>query len=450
MKLKTHRVAMMAILLAATLSAIFAGCGQQDSPTLVERPDATPTLLLTQTSGPTVPDSTVLNGYLVQFDGRSVVGSQTTFSYTVTGVGGAHALSHFLLEIPDCAPDLVASSPAGGTVGVDPLTGLYGVKWDSPLGTTESRSYSMTFLGDVPMGVILASVKASTTSPTGEIAGPCGGFLVSGTVFVDADSSGHQIGPDEIGIANVTVTMIDLGGNEMTALSDINGDYAFLRVAGTYALRIDAVTSAEDFNEVLAENFDPTTPATVPVTVGPDSPDNDFGYYPQAEEITLELAAGTLLTTGEPPKYWIKQVRGGGRTDYDSATIDAFLTEIQGLYLPDPFRFTPGNEKKEAIDILKSRSKDPIDQLLKELLAAEFNEVSGKGLVGEEELQSVLLAWVESLIAQADSGGPTLTTRKDGGGGPQRVEPSASRDQALELLRLLNGATGGGGGGGEG
>jgi hypothetical protein len=435
--------------LLAILGVVFVGCSQNEDPVAVDT--FAPGLSLTMSSipGPTVVTSTVINGFNLQFDGRTYANDQTTFSYTVTGENAPHSLSNFFLELPDCAPALASFTPAGGTIGLNPLTGLYGIKWDISLGPNESRSYSITFQGDVPLGAILAAVKASDVSPLGEIAGPCDGFEISGTVYVDADASGAQNGADEPGIADVTVALVDGGGNVLNSTTDVNGDYSFIRYAGTYTARIDTATTADDFNEVLNDQFTPTGPTSAVVIVGPDSPDNDFGYEPEAEKITFELEAGILLTTGEGPKYWIKQLRGGGKTDFDSATMAAFLTEIQGLFLPEPFQFTPGNELKEAINILKSKSKDPLDQLTKELLAAEFNEVSGKGIVGEEELQSVLLAWVESLIAQSSSAGPAAAATK-GDDRPQRAIPTTSIEDALGLLKGINGATGGGGSGGEG
>ena len=440
-----HRVALTAI-----LCIVLASCGQHENPVIGERlPASAASFVTTPSSEPTVVGSTTLDGFAVQFDGRSFANNQTTFSYTVMEVGAVHALSNFALEIPGCAPAVDSFTPAGGAVGDNPLTGFFGIKWDISLGTGESRSYSMTFPGDVPLGAIRAAVKAGEIPVIGEIAGPCAGFVISGTVFADADSSGDQIGPDETGISNVTVTVADGNGTALTALTDVNGDYAFIRVPGDYTVRIDAATSADDFNETLAANFDPTGPTAVAVTIGPGSPGNDFGYDPRAKQITVDLETGVLLTTGENPRYWIKQLRGSGMTEFDSATMAAFLSEIQVLFLPVPYQFTPGKEAKEAIDILKSKSKDPIDQLLKELLAAEFNEVSGKGLVGEDALQSVLLAWVESLIAQATSG-PSAVADRDGDG-PQLAPSGDSYRDALDLLQRLNdGATGGGGSGGEG
>jgi len=433
------------------LAFVISGCSQADHPVSPGGSVPDPSFNLVTTSGLTVVESSLINGYTVNFVGRTFANNQTTFSYTVTGMGAEHALSNFFLEVPDCAPAVAAITPSGGSIGLNPLTDIYGVKWDISLGTNESRSYSMTFAGDVPQGAILASVKAGDVSPVGEIAGPCAGYTVSGTVYTDADVSGAQNGSDEPGIPNVTVELVDADGSVLTSTTDVNGDYGFHRISGTYTVRIDTATAADDFNEVLASDFDPTSPTSAVVTIGPDSPGNDFGYDPRTEQITFDLDAGILLTTGEGTKYWLKQLRGSGRTDFDSATMAAFLSEIEGLFLPEPFQFTAGSEFQDAIKILKSQSKDPIDQLLKQLLAAELNEVSGKGLVDAAALQSVLLAWVESLIAQSSSSGPSAAASRDDDGGPQRAIPTVTIDGAIDLLRGMNGsATGGGGSGGEG
>jgi serine-aspartate repeat-containing protein C/D/E len=439
--------------LIALLSAAFAGCGRIDDPVVVDRSMAGSEVVFTQvTSEPAVVGSTVLDGYLVEFDGRSFANDQTTFSYTVTRMNPTHALNFFVLEIPDCAPAGVSVSPQYGTVGTDPQTGLYGVKWAAALELNESRGYSVAFPGDVALGLVHTAVKLAASSPVGVIGGPCGGFRVSGTVYADADKSGAQSGADEPGIPGVTVSLEDGGGTVETAITDANGDYSFVRFDGTYTVAVDAQTSDDDFNEALAANFDATGSVSTSVTVGPDSPDNDFGYYPRTSKITADVEAGTLLTTGESPKYWGHQIRGGGRAEYDAATVTAFIAEIQSLYLPDPFQFTPGNELKEALAVLKPPTNDPLDELLSELLAAEFNEVSGKGLVGGESLQSVLLSWAESVAAQYIAGTQSTTVPgKDAGpglAGGGTATPAV--DDAVELLKTLNGATGGGGSGGEG
>ncbi len=446
------------ILFCAILGLALAGCGDHNDPVLPDPPTGDHGSTL---STPLAPNDTpspalstadiILNGYLVQFDGRTVADDQTTFSYTVTGAGAEHALSHFFLEIPGCAPPLDSYTPPGATIGIEPHVGIYGIKWNLSLDTDGSRSYSITFPGDVPPGIIRTSVKASTLAALGTIPGPCAGFVISGTVFVDADANGILDAPDESGIGDVTVTLSNGVGDIQAMATDANGYYVFVGNTGTYTIRIDGETAADDFNETLAASFDPTGPTSLVVTVGPDSHGNDFGFDPRTDEITYDIEQGALLTTGEPVKFWKKQLRAAisdsrGKVEFDAATMTQFITGIQGLFLPDPFQFTPGSEFQEAMDILSTNSKEPLDILLKELLAAEFNEVSGKGLVEVSALQSVLLAWAESVVVAASTT-PPLTSPNSGRvllGGPidGRVV------DAINLLVKLNGTTGGGSGGG--
>lgn len=395
------------------------------------------------------------NGYTVRFDGRQYDGEFTTFSYTVTGTGADHALSHFALELPSCAPDLYTSSPDGGIVGVNPLTGLYGVKWELSLAVDGSRGYSVTFAGDVPLGVITATVKAGTEIGLVEIAGPCGGFEISGVVYVDADSNGALDGADESGLQNVTVTLVDANGGIQTELTDSGGFYSFRRIAGTYTVEVEAATPAIDYNEELFGSFDVTGPTSLVVEVGPDAFNNNFGFEPRSDEIILDLETGVLLTDGESVKFWKGELRsamnnGKGNSVYDAATLLGFVSQLQALFLDDPFAFTPGNELQEALDILNDNTKDSVIQLKKELLAAELNEVSGKGLIGADGLQLAILSWAESLVAQYS----VSATISKGMDQPQLTRGSGDTqklDDATLLLELLNGsAATGGGAGGEG
>jgi len=434
----------------AVLAIVLVSCGRQNETPLLPNSQGARSGLPNDlnVSNATVTTSNLINGYLVEFDKRTVANNQTTFSYTVSGTGGPHALSHFALELPGCAPALDSFDPAGGTIGVNPLTGIFGIKWDISLDPSGSRGYSITFPGDVSLGVILATVKAADPVGIGEIAGPCAGFEISGHVFVDADSNSAFDPATESGIVDVTVTLVDGNGNTRTATTDASGAYAFLKSPGTYTVRVGTATPEDDFNEQLASSFDPTGPTSLGVTVGPDSPDNDFGFDPRAKEIINDLETGVLETNGRDVKFWKKQVRsalndGKGHPVFNPTLIDSFITEIEALFLPEPFQFTPGNEVQEALDILSTRSKDPVLQLQKELLAAEFNEVAGIGLVGAAGLQSVLLSWAEALVAEGLGGAAPVS----GAGVTLSGGSTTTLKDAQKLLKLLNGSTGGGGGG---
>ena len=231
----------MSILTIVAISGLVVmGCSRHDDPVIPAQPG--PLVTHGKLSGPvasSIITSNLLSGYLVQFDGRVFAGGQTTFSYTVSGSGATDPMSQFFLELPQCAPAPASITPSDGSIGVNPLVDIFGVRFHILLETDESRSYSITFPGDVPLGVIRTFVHAGEVRDVGEIAGPCDGFEISGTVYVDADSNGVQ-SSEESGIPDVTVALHD--GHE--TVTDANGDYAFLKIAGTYTVRVDAATTA--------------------------------------------------------------------------------------------------------------------------------------------------------------------------------------------------------------
>ena len=436
-----HWIRLISIL--AMLGIAVLGCGQQNDPVSTSYSETLGAFESLPGENPSFGTSVVLGGYLVQFDGRVFSGGQTTFSYTVSGVSAIHALSNFFLEIPGCAPEAIAFSPGGPAVNVSPLNNMFGATWSISVAIDGSLSYSMTFLGEVPLGIIWSHVKAGQDIDLGIIRGPCSGFKISGRVYVDADSNGVRT-PEELGITNVTVELDDGNGNVESATTDANGDYLFLRFDGTYTVSIDATTPEIDFNDNLTASFSPTGPTSASVTVGPDSPGHDFGYNPEQEKIILELETGVLPTDGESARFWKKEVRGKGKVEFSPTEVAQFIADIENLFLPDPFQFTAGNESDEAVAILSIKSKDPLEELTRELLVAEFNYVSGKGI--DPALQGVLLIWAEAVIVEAWAATSAASVKGGlqaaGGGGDSDVT------DALKMLRLMNGATGGGSGGG--
>lgn len=146
------------------------------------------------------PDSLPLGTFVVSYGGRVSDGSSTTFTYTVSGTGAPPDLSHFDVEIPHCEPalEIIAFSPAEAVeIGVDPTTGVDGIKWDLPLGMNESRTYSITFAGAVAEGTVTAAVKAGNGFTAGTLPGPaCSqaavdvekSVTVNGSTWHDADT----------------------------------------------------------------------------------------------------------------------------------------------------------------------------------------------------------------------------------------------------------------------
>jgi hypothetical protein len=400
------------IVLPAALALCLSGCFGPEAPLAPGSPAGVPTLKDAPAAG--LAADGALAGYVVQYVGRVVANNQTTFTYNVHGAGTTSSSAHLSLQIPACAGALVNYSPAPAVLGLDPTTGLSGISWNFPIHGNDpvGLNFSVTFGGNVPEGVVRVGVKAGTTVGLGVRPGPCQGFLIGGTLYVDSDSSGTRNAANEPGsLANVTVTLVDPLGGTATTTTDANGRFAFKTLDGAFTLRIDAATSAVDFNEDLFASFFVTTTLTRVVTVGPDSPNNDFGFKPAAKKITAEIEAGTLPTDGLPAKFWLREFRGAVRSGtgptYSAATLLGFLNTIEGLFFPVPYQFDSGVELQQAIDLLSHPIRTNLDALIQALLVTELNHVSGHGLVGEADLQAVLLSWAESVIIANTTSGPT-------------------------------------------
>jgi hypothetical protein len=115
--------------------------------------------------------------FKVTYEGRVTVRAtnRTSFIYTVTGKGVPPELSHFELQIPTCTPllQVAAYNPTEAVrFGVDPTTGLDGIKWDRPLQVEESRTYTVTLSGNVEEGTTQAAVKTGSEYFTVAVPGP--------------------------------------------------------------------------------------------------------------------------------------------------------------------------------------------------------------------------------------------------------------------------------------
>ena len=423
-----------------------AGCSEDTGPTVAIAPGAN---TVGHWSQPGKIESVVLiNDFEVSFDGYSMLNGNTVFTWTVRGTGVEPALSVFAVQLPDCAPEPLSFSPGDSvSIDTDPDTGIYGVEWHLQIepGDTLGRQYSLTFPGDVPLGEVYSAVTSGSETGVGIIPGPCQGYDISGRVFVDIDENGLRDSDQEPGIADVIVEFVDVHGNVTSVVTDESGSYAFRKLGGTFQINLPLDGYPGYFNEDLARSFDATTSLTLEATVPPDSPNNDFGFSPQSEELISELEDGILLSTGESLEFWTDKFASAvdndnGHHDFDAGNLVNLLTELQGLFLVDPYQFTPGNELREAYDILRSDSLDVIDRLFAELLATELNQVAGYGLVDQRDLQLVLISWGEALIAAYLA---PETAKTDAGG--EKAPPSNDIiHEATILFGLLN--TGGGGG----
>jgi len=390
-----------------------------------------------------VPDQTVINNFNVHFDGRTVAGGNTTFTYTVSGTGVDPSMSHFTIELPPCVGAPVAFSPVGGAnINTNQESGIYGLEWHSSIDENNVVGvvFSVTFAGDVPLGIVRSEVKTDGgQSETGLVYGPCAGSHVAGSVFVDADNNGvHGVG--EVGIANVTVVITD-GTGSQSATTDASGSYDFLVGPGTYTVSVAAATPADDFNEDLFASFiyDVTSRS---VTVGANEVvDSDFGFEPKSDKIQADLEAGTLVTTGKPTRYWKSALssaqRGAKNAPYTAAQVVAFLQQIEGIGSPDPFQFGTGTEIAEALAILSDNRKDLEVRLRKELLTSELNYVAGNSIVGQTDLHLVILLWAEEVLGPSTPPAGVIV--------PMAIRDLSDGTSATGLLGTLNGSTGGGG-----
>ncbi len=427
------------LLALSTLTLLLTSCSRQQTP-MSPAPESSGISDFEGSAPLTFGPSVIVRGYSVRYDGRTVASGKTTFTYTVSGTGCDPTLSNFVIQLPPCAPAVVYSSPSGASIGNDPITCWYGVKWSQSLGTNASRTYSIKFSGDVPEGLTRVAVKAGHGFDTAVVPGPCGGFVIEGIVFVDSDGNGSQDPADEPGQVGVTVTLVD-GAGTASATTDANGSYSFRRLDGTYTVRIDATTAASDFNEDLFQSFSATTATSVGITLGPDAT-VDFGFKPQTAELTTDLNEGVLTSTGVPAKFWIKVFKdakkGKSQDGFTPASLIALLNQIEGAFFSDVYQFTPGSEFQEALDLLDKKPKDPIEDLRRELFVTELNHFSGKGIVGHAELMASLQWYGESLIV--DRTGPAARMAS----GARAPAGDSDVAGATELYRAINNARGGG------
>lgn len=139
-------------------------------------------VLLTPSSG--IAETIYLwNGdFSVEYLGRTFDGDNSTFSYRVCHLQDTpgQGFSHVTFEVPICDPALtvVNCSPDACEIGLDPTTGVYGVKWDDDLEVEECKDFSFSVAGYLQEGLIDVSIKAGNCNqdpngcPIGEITGP--------------------------------------------------------------------------------------------------------------------------------------------------------------------------------------------------------------------------------------------------------------------------------------
>lgn len=338
-------------------------------------------------------------------------------------VKGDPALSHFTVGLPLCDKEqaVVSYTPDYAvSIGLDPTSGVSGIKWDIGLKPGESRLYSFTLKGDIAAGTTNVAVKAGTFVALGSLTSPScaetpkiNHYDIAGVLFVDANHNGVKDDGEPI-LPNVTIEIRDLTFNVSAhTLTNKDGQYLFESVGeGSYAMTVtNATENTGDFNEVLFSLFEPTTANPISIKLaGSDSLENHFGFSLNVADVPDDFTAedpdadGVVFKgTGKTIGFWKHQItvaiQGKGRAQIDVPTVQSNLLMVERLYLPDPFQFTDGKEKQHALTILSSTSSNAVDLLKKQLLGTELNDVSGMGLSGAyEALQDALIAWGEYLV----------------------------------------------------
>jgi len=342
--------------------------------------------------------------FTVTYTGRSYNGTNTTFSYNVSGPARD---MHFRVGWPvtQCTAAPVSWIPSNGATGNNDCCINPGLEWHPAVGPGPNSSFdcSFTFAGDIPEGTIPASVKSNSTVVVGEIAGPgVPMYTISGTVFQDANASGALDAGETI-ISGVTISLLQSGSLLSSTTSDGSGSYAFVVPCGTYTVQLDTLT----LTGTQKNYFEATTALAYTRTVGPDSPGNNYGFEVNSDKAIQDLGNGTLPTTGAKADFWKKEYQFGsqGKNGYfprDSMIV--FLNRLEDVALETPFVFTGTDAVRlDAVyQILRKPIRTDFEALERQLLTVELNYVAGFGI--DPSTQLVMIGWGETLYNDALSG----------------------------------------------
>jgi hypothetical protein len=349
----------------------------------------------------------------------------------------------FVLEVPPCANEpLVGYSPTQGVnLNADPVI-FPSIRWNTSTnsGTTIDQTYSYTIGGVVKEGIVQVGIKLSGGGIYSTITGPSKLFDISGTAYTDANKNG-LFDANEAGIPNVSVTLFNTSNALVgTVSSDGSGHYVFQNIlCGTYTVQLDTNTLT---NQTKNTYFLATSALKYTVSIGPDSPNNNFGFTPQTQKLLNDIGR-VLPTNGASAGVWKKQfqaaISGTGRPVVSRDTLLAYLSRINNLALANPFQFSLDNVGlQKALDILSNGSKTELSNLLQQLLTTELNYERGLGLT-DQSLQLVLIGWGESLGVGA--GAASVSSVSPAAAGTAKTDVAIATD----IFGTIN--SGGGGGG---
>lgn len=341
------------------------------------------------------------DAYLVELTGRTIGGTDenptTTFYYTVTGQEKRPALDSFILEIPGCAGSLLSWTPTSSA-----SVSENSIKWNSSVPANESQDYSMTFEGEVPLGVISTIVTRGSIEEVESVLGPCQGvYTLSGSLFINSnDNTGKQT--EESGISSEVTLFNKTGNKEITLSTSENGAYSFMVLNGDYEISVAKDLMGDGYYLLEGDNLFAFSDVTE------NSSENNFPFQANTSEMIGDLEGGTLKVNTEPTKFWVDQVRHAGKknSNYTVEEMDSLLIKVEEKLLEQPFDFGT-DKRKNALDILTKPIKTELDQYLQQLLTAELNILSGRGAFeGSEDNQledfnDALLIYAEAIACRA-------------------------------------------------
>ena len=329
---------------------------------------------------------------------------ETTFTYTVKNIvstGKNRTLTDFTLNLPSCTPALILDR-FGSNEGEGVIDGNV-LQWDTTVpnpAANNTREYTITYEGDVPLGLINAEITRQGQQQTfsGSVAGPtCDSALVtvkiSGTLFIDEFEINGELEDEEAGIKNVLVTLESEDGSySINTTTTEWGDYSFWVTISSGKYTIIVPEELVDFKYYKIYPYTEVVSGprkkrnTYEITVGGSNIESiNFGYVLDTEELTQDLLSGAIEKNTKSAQYWAFQVEHAVRNrnllgrnpliEFTQDRLIAILKDIEDFYLDVPFQFGE-NKLQAALNILKGPIVNDYDELLRELLAAQLNVLS--------------------------------------------------------------------------
>ncbi len=326
-----------------------------------------------------------LGSYGIEFLGRSVTGEEdsrsTTFRYVISGTAKATQEDAFYMEIPECAGTPIDWSPAAAS-----LEGKT-IRWSNSLASNEVQEFSVTFEGDVPLGIVNVSTSEENKQNSRTVLGPCAGIkTISGNLFIDANEDGIKQSV-ESGVGEIPVNLLTpANGTITTTLTQQDGSYLLKVVDGDYKLSARGNLLEEGYFVAAGSDnvgYSENEFAYIDLPgITTDVSEQNFAYHINRQKIIDDLENDVLETNTEPTAFWVRQFTAYRQQSpvYSEMELRDFLIEIENTLLFEPFQF--GEDKEgAALDILLRNPTTEYEEFLKQLLTAELNVVSGRGVL---------------------------------------------------------------------